>query len=96
MIYEDYDSVDVVEITMLKGDRGPQGIPGETAWSLSEAEYLAIARRTAYLYGVGNHFKKFAVGDFCVYNNAVYECTTAVTTAESFNSSKWQRLGSYS
>lgn len=32
----------------------------------------------------------YSVGDYCIYNNVLYCCKVAVTTAESFNSSKWQ------
>ena len=32
----------------------------------------------------------YAVGDYCIYNNILYRCKTAITTAESFNSSKWE------
>lgn len=31
----------------------------------------------------------YAVGDYAIYNNIVYECTTAVSTAEPFDSTKW-------
>ena len=31
----------------------------------------------------------YAVGDYAIYNNIVYECTTAVSTAEPFDSAKW-------
>ena len=31
----------------------------------------------------------YAVGDLVVYNNTIYECIVAVTTAEEFDSSKW-------
>lgn len=31
----------------------------------------------------------YAVGDMVVYNNTIYECTTAISTAEEWNSSKW-------
>jgi len=31
----------------------------------------------------------YAVGDYCVYNNKLYRCITAITTGEAFNSSKW-------
>lgn len=32
----------------------------------------------------------YVVGDLVVYNHTIYECITAVTTAEEFDSSKWQ------
>jgi hypothetical protein len=31
----------------------------------------------------------YDVGDYAIYNNIVYECTTAVSTAEPFDSTKW-------
>lgn len=31
----------------------------------------------------------YALGDLCIYNNRLYRCTTAVSTAEAWNSSKW-------
>lgn len=31
----------------------------------------------------------YAVGDYVTYNNKLYECTTAITTAEAWNSSHW-------
>lgn len=34
--------------------------------------------------------KTYAVGDYCIYNDTLYKCKTAVTSAEEFNSSKWE------
>lgn len=34
--------------------------------------------------------KTYAVGDLIVYNHTIYECVTAITTAEEFNSLKWK------
>lgn len=31
----------------------------------------------------------YNIGDFCIYNNTLYRCKTKITTAEAFNSSKW-------
>nr|DAL65804.1 MAG TPA_asm: ChiA1-BD-binding domain protein [Caudoviricetes sp.] len=31
----------------------------------------------------------YAVGDLVIYNNAIYECTTAITTAEEWTESNW-------
>ena len=31
----------------------------------------------------------YAVGDLCIYNNTLYKCTTAITTAEAWNASHW-------
>ena len=32
----------------------------------------------------------YNVGDYCIYDNKLYRCITAVTTAESFDSAKWK------
>lgn len=31
----------------------------------------------------------YAVGDYCIYNNKLYRCTTAISTAGAWDSSKW-------
>ena len=33
--------------------------------------------------------KTYAKGDYCIRNNTLYRCTTAITTAEAWNSSHW-------
>lgn len=34
----------------------------------------------------------YAVGDYCRYNSKIYTCTTAIATAEAFDSTKWQEV----
>lgn len=34
--------------------------------------------------------KTYAVGDYCIENDILYKCTTAVETAEEFDSGKWE------
>ncbi len=34
--------------------------------------------------------KTYSVGDYCIYNDTLYKCKTAVTSAEEFDSSKWE------
>ena len=34
--------------------------------------------------------KSYAVGDYCIYDNKLYKCITAITSAEAFDISKWQ------
>lgn len=31
----------------------------------------------------------YAVGDYCIYENTLYKCTTAISTAEAWNSAHW-------
>ena len=32
----------------------------------------------------------YAVGDLCIYNGILYECTTAITTAEAWDATHWK------
>jgi hypothetical protein len=36
--------------------------------------------------------KTYAVGDYAIHNSNLYRCTTAITTAESFNASHWTQV----
>ncbi|MBO6243449.1 MAG: hypothetical protein J6O41_02635, partial [Clostridia bacterium] len=38
---------------------------------------------------VYSNLSTYAVGDYCIYGNTLYKCTTAITTAEEWNSSHW-------
>lgn len=38
--------------------------------------------------------QSYAVGDYCVYNNTLYRCTTAIETAISFDTTKWEQVDS--
>ena len=42
-----------------------------------------------YSYDAYDDTATYAVGDLCIYNNALYKCTTAITTAEAWNASHW-------
>lgn len=34
---------------------------------------------------------QYAVGDYCIYNDALYVCTTAISSPEAWNSSHWSQ-----
>ena len=34
----------------------------------------------------------YAVNDICIYNNKLYKCKTAISTAEAWNSSHWEEI----
>jgi hypothetical protein len=42
-----------------------------------------------YSYDAYDDTSTYDVGDLCIYNNALYKCTTAITTAEAWNASHW-------
>lgn len=42
-----------------------------------------------YSYDAYDDTATYSVGDLCIYNNALYKCTTAITTAEAWNASHW-------
>ena len=35
--------------------------------------------------------KLYAVGDYCIYDNKLYRCITAIESAEAFNIAKWEQ-----
>lgn len=100
MIYEDFNSLNAVEVVMLKGDRGEKGDRGNNAAAdFSDAEYLTLARRLAENFQPHNHVYK--AGDFMVYNynnegNKVWEAAVDFNqAAQTFNRNQWIELGSY-
>lgn len=42
-----------------------------------------------YNYDAYDDTATYSVGDLCIYNNTLYKCTTAITTAEAWNASHW-------
>lgn len=42
-----------------------------------------------YNYDAYDDTATYAVGDLCIYNNTLYKCTTAITTAEAWDASHW-------
>jgi hypothetical protein len=42
-----------------------------------------------YSYDAYDDTSTYSVGDLCIYNNALYKCTTAITTAEAWSASHW-------
>ena len=61
----------------------------------NEVTVEATARATAVT-GVANQLAApydstatYALGDMCIYNDALYECTTAITTAEAWTAAHW-------
>ena len=50
----------------------------------------AITKTTNVIgYDEYSNTSTYAVGDYCIYNNKLYVCNTAIGTAENFDSSKW-------
>lgn len=60
---------------------------------LSADDYLELASLIADEY---DSTKTYFVGQFCTHDGYVYECKTAITTAESWNASHWNYIGSAS
>lgn len=38
-----------------------------------------------------NSSRTYDLGDYCIYDYALYKCSTAVTNPEDFDSTKWER-----
>ena len=70
----------------------PPAPPNSEYWrmvSLNKAisELLGIVAEPYY--GGG---ESYAVGDYCIYNNILYRCTTAIQTSDTFNSNQWEAV----
>lgn len=70
-----------------------QNLPNTTspviASSLNNMETGISENDVAIGKEVYDNTQTYSVGDYCIYNNVLYRCKTAITTAESFDSSKW-------
>lgn len=73
-------SVDTYTITYTNGNTTTFEV---TNGEVTEAQLAGIIA-TEY-----DSTKTYAVGDFCLHNGVLYECTTAITTAEAWNSAHW-------
>ena len=62
-------------------DAGSKKLATEDAITIKTYELSGLA---AY-----DNTSTYAVGDYVYYNNLIYKCNTAVTTAEDFDSQKW-------
>lgn len=62
----------------------------EIRHDISSAQYLELANLLAETYSVT---ADYFVGEFCIYNSYVWECTTAITGGEAWNASHWTQLG---
>lgn len=62
----------------------------EIRHDISSAQYLELANLLAETYSVT---ADYFVGEFCIYNSYVWECTTAISGGEAWNASHWTQLG---
>lgn len=62
----------------------------EIRHDISSAEYLELANLLAEAYSVT---ADYFVGEFCIYNSYVWECTTAISGGEAWNANHWTQLG---
>ena len=60
-----------------------------TKWEATTASEDILTLQNVQGYDEYDETQTYAVGDYTIYNNIVYECTTAVSTAEPFDSTKW-------
>lgn len=60
---------------------------------LSADDYLELANLMASAYDAT---ATYFVGQFCTHSGNVYECKTAITTAEAWNASHWNLIGAAS
>ena len=59
---------------------------GVSTWSRATINSIALPNSVADLYSDAS---TYSVGDYCMFGGEMYKCTTAVTVAEPFDSTKW-------
>lgn len=87
----------IICISRLAGGRGVtffQEAENDGFWvrnvrhDITAAEYIALATKWAGLYAQ----RAYAVGEWCKYNNAIYQCSTAITVGEAWNAAHWTAI----
>ena len=71
----------------IEYDNTDSGLDAENAQDAIDEVSLTLKNTQGY--DEYDETQTYAVGDYAIYNNVVYECTTAVSTAEPFDSTKW-------
>ena len=75
--YNDIADIDVINGNMSKIDEQMK----KNADSAQQSKYITSDEYSAT--------KTYAVGDYCIRENVLYKCKTAITTGEAFDSNKW-------
>ena len=67
--------------------------PDTISWTankeIATTDQVVVKANESVISDQYDNTKTYAVGDIVIYNNVLYKCTTAVTTAEDFDSTKW-------
>jgi hypothetical protein len=69
-------------------DDGQNKIPGYSKEE-TDAAIDAAASNLTNIAGAYDDTATYAVGDYCIYNNQLYKCNTAISTPEAFNPNHW-------
>lgn len=85
--------VDTYTITFTDGSTFDFTVTNANAgntYTKSEIEqFLAQKVNITVVTDAYSSLQTYAVGDYCIYENTLYKCTTAITTAEAWNSAHW-------
>ena len=82
------DMNDHVSEAWAVGTRGGNPVSAGDDTYHNNAKYYAQLQ-SALIAPAYDATSTYAVGDIVSYNNAIYECNTAIATPEAFNPSKW-------
>lgn len=95
--YQDQNG-NVLELTALPGEIAEEGTPVneaklnniEKGIKLNNTSIKSMLKALGLSENTYSSSSKYKVDDLVIYNYAIYQCKTAVTTAEEFDSSKWE------
>lgn len=67
--------------------------PDTSSWTadkeIATTDQANVKANESIISDAYDNTKTYAVGDIVIYNNVLYKCITAITTAEDFDSTKW-------
>ena len=74
----------------LKGQDGADGNDGYTP--VKGVDYFTTQDKAEVQTPISDQYdatQTYDVGDYCIYNNTLYRCNTAITTAEAWTAAHW-------
>ena len=77
----------------LKGQAGQNGINGNDGYTpVKGVDYFTTQDKAEVQTPISDQYdptQTYDVGDYCIYNNTLYRCNTAITTAEAWTAAHW-------
>lgn len=83
------DSIPTEGLIGYEGDDIPEGYEEVDISEVFDEIYEDIEATQDMISDAYNPTSTYAVGDYCIYNDTLYKCNTAIVTGEAFTPAKW-------